>query len=177
MSESLATRLMRWGFNLHPTYWSTGARVTYIAHDWTEVRVQLPLSWRTRNYVGTMFGGAMYSAVDPFYMIMLIKQLGPAYTVWDRAAAIRFRQPARTTLTARFVVDPGTIAEIRDALTAAPKLDRAFTVELTTGDGTVCAVVEKTVHVSRRASTETDRGGGQRTATDGTDGAGAEPSS
>ena len=86
---------------------------------------------------------------------MLIKQLGPGYTVWDRTASIRFRQPGRSTLTARFVLNADTVAEIRAALQATPKLDRAFTVELAAGDGSVCAVVEKVVHVRRRR-TETD---------------------
>jgi hypothetical protein len=31
----------------------------------SEVRVRVPLGWRTRNYVGTIFGGSMYGAVDP----------------------------------------------------------------------------------------------------------------
>ena len=81
---------MRWGFNVFPAYRGTGARVTYISADWREVRVALPLSWRTRNYVGTIFGGSLYGAVDPMYMIMLIRILGPGYTVWDKAATIRF---------------------------------------------------------------------------------------
>ena len=150
MTESWRTRLMRWGFNLHPTYWSTGGRVTYIAADWSEVRIRLGLHWRTGNYVGTMFGGAMYSAVDPFYMIMLIKQLGPEYVVWDKAATIRFRQPGRSTLTARFLIDPAVVEAIRAELTRAPKVDRVFAVELIDPEGSVCAVVEKTVNVKRR---------------------------
>ena len=54
MSESWQTRLRRWGFNFFPAYRGTGARITYIAADWREVRIRLPLSWRTRNYVGTI---------------------------------------------------------------------------------------------------------------------------
>ena len=57
-----------------------------------EVRVKLPLNWRTRNYVGTIFGGSLYGAVDPVYMIMLMKVLGRDYVVWDKAASIRFRR-------------------------------------------------------------------------------------
>jgi acyl-coenzyme A thioesterase PaaI-like protein len=152
MAESWTTRVTRWGFNLHPTYWSTGGRITYIAHDWTEVQVRVPLSWRTRNYVGTIFGGAMYAAVDPIYMIMLIKLLGPAYIVWDRAAAIRFRRPGRSALVARFTIAPATVAALRDELRRVPKIERVFTVELVSADGTVHAVVEKTLHVSRRES-------------------------
>src|SRR6059036_2568352 len=69
MPESLRTKLARGGFNLFPAYRGTGARITYIADDYREVRIDLPLSWRTRNYVGTIFGGSMYAAVDPVYMI------------------------------------------------------------------------------------------------------------
>lgn len=150
MPESWRTRLVRWGFNLHPTYWSTGGRLTYIADDWSQVRIRLPLSWRTRNYVGTMFGGAMYSAVDPFFMIMLIKSLGPSYVVWDKRASVRFKRPASSALTATFVVEPASVAEIREELGKVAKLDRIFTVDLVGTDGTVHASVEKTIHVSRR---------------------------
>ena len=45
---------MRWGFNLFPAFRGTGGRITYIAGDFREARVRLPLNWRTRNYVGTM---------------------------------------------------------------------------------------------------------------------------
>jgi len=31
------------------------------------------LGWRTKNYVGTIFGGSMYAAGDGVYMVMLIK--------------------------------------------------------------------------------------------------------
>ena len=86
MRESFRTFLSRLRFNAWPCYRGTGGRVTFIAGDWSEVRVRLPLSWRTRNYVGTIFGGSIYGAVDPFYMIMLIHNLGPEYLVWVKAA-------------------------------------------------------------------------------------------
>lgn len=59
MSESFASRRLRWRFNLSPAYRGTGGRITYIAGDFSEVRVRLPLSWRTRSYVGTIFGGGL----------------------------------------------------------------------------------------------------------------------
>jgi hypothetical protein len=150
MSESWSTRLARWGFNFIPAYRGTGARIAHIRHDWAEIRIRLPLSWRSRNYVGTIFGGAMYGAVDPIYMIMLIKLLGPGYTVWDKAATIRFRRPGRGTLYATFAIDGDTVAAIRDELTRVSKLDRVFSVDLTDAAGTVHATVEKVIHISRR---------------------------
>ena len=150
MPESLRTRLLRWGFNWFPAYRGTGARITHIARDWREIRVRLPLSLRTRNYVGTIFGGSMYGAVDPIYMVMLIRALGPGYVVWDKAASIRFRRPGRTTLYARFVLDDVELDAIRTALRTEPTVDRVYTVDLVDADGVVHATVEKTIHVRRK---------------------------
>jgi acyl-coenzyme A thioesterase PaaI-like protein len=142
---------MRWGFNLFPAYRGTGARVTYIASDYREVRVALPLSWRTRNYVGTIFGGSLYGAVDPMYMIMLIHILGPGYTVWDKAATIRFLRPGRSTLSARFLLEDAEIDEIRRRLESEPSVDRVYTVTLEDAAGVPHAEVTKTVYVRKNA--------------------------
>ena len=82
MSESWFTRLERIGFNFFPAMFGTGATVTYIASDYREVRMRLPLSWRTRNYVGTIFGGSIYAATDPSYMVMHYKLLGSNYIIY-----------------------------------------------------------------------------------------------
>jgi acyl-coenzyme A thioesterase PaaI-like protein len=150
MLDSLKTELWRWAFNLHPTYRSTGAWVTFISHDFREVRVRLPLSWRTRNYVGTLFGGSIYSAVDPFYMIMLIKNLGPGYIVWDKAATVRFKRPGRGTLYAKFVLSDEELSVIRHESQRQESLDRVYEIQLTDAEGMVCAVVEKTIYIRRK---------------------------
>lgn len=149
MAESVRTKLIRWGFNFFPAYRGTGGRITYIDRDFREVRVKVPLSWRTRNYVGTIFGGSMYGAVDPIFMIMLIKRLGPAYEVWDKAASIRFRRPGRTTLHATFRLTDDEVAEIRGLLERRESVDRRYTVELVDEEGAIHATVEKVVHVRR----------------------------
>ena len=150
MTESVRTKLQRWGFNLFPAYRATGARIAYIERDFREVRVKLPLSWRTRNYVGTIFGGSMYGAVDPVYMIMLIKRLGPGYVVWDKSASIRFRRPGRDTLHATFLLEDTELEAIRSALATDESVERAYTVELVDGEGTVHAVVDKVIYIRRR---------------------------
>ena len=145
---------MRWGFNFFPAYRGTGARITYIAGDFREIRVRLPLNWRTRNYVGTIFGGSLYAAVDPMYMIMLIKILGPEYVVWDKAATIRFLKPGRTTLKARFLVTEEEIRTIRELVENAPSVDRVYRIELKDAEGKVHAEVDKTIYIRRKRADE-----------------------
>ncbi len=150
MPESLRTRLHRWYFNFFPAYRGTGARVTYVADDFREIRVKVPLSWRTRNYVGTIYGGSMYGAVDPVYMLMLIKNLGPEYQVWDKAASIRFRRPGRDTLHARCAIDERELADIHEALAREPAIERVYDIDLTDDLGVVHATIRKTLHIRRR---------------------------
>jgi len=148
----MKARWLRWRFNLFPAYRGTGARVTYIADDFREVRVRLALSWRTRNYVGTIFGGSMYGAVDPMYMIMLIQLLGRDYVVWDKAATIRFRKPGRTTLFATFRIDDAELDAIRAAAAGGAPIDRVYMVRLVDAEGVVHAEIDKTIYIRRRSS-------------------------
>ena len=153
MQESWRTRMTRWRFNWFPAYRGTGAWVTFIASDWREVRIKLPRNIQTYNYVGTIFGGSMYAAVDPFYMIMLIRNLGKAYVVWDKAATIRFRKPGRSTLYARFTLDEAELQAIRDALKESRAIDRVYHVNLTDAQGVINAEIEKVIYI-RRAATD-----------------------
>jgi hypothetical protein len=152
MPESFESRRMRWMFNIFPAYRGTGARVLYIASDYREIRVRLALTWRSRNVVGTIFGGSMYAAVDPMYMIMLMKCLGRDYLVWDKAASIRFRKPGRSTLFATFRLDDAELEAIRSATAGGDPVDRTYNVDLIDAGGVVHASVEKVIYVKRVAA-------------------------
>lgn len=150
LSAALSNKLRCWSFYLFGCYRGTGGRLKYIAEDWSEVQLDLPLSWRTRNYVGTIFGGSIYAAVDPIYMLMLIHRLGPEFVVWDKAASIQFKKPAKEILHAEFVVSDEELATIRAALETQRSVDRIYTIELKDRGGNVCAIVEKVIYIRRR---------------------------
>jgi len=152
MPESWKTRASRWGFNWFPAYRGTGARIEYIAADWREVHIRVPLNWRTRNYVGTIFGGSMYAALDPIYMVMLIKLLGRDYVVWDKAATIRFRRPGRSTLRATFRVDEDELEAIRASVARDGRCEQRFTVALVDEAGETAAECEKVLSIHRKES-------------------------
>jgi hypothetical protein len=150
MAESLQSRVQRWGFNWFPAFRGTGGRITYIASDWREVRLRIPLLRRTRNYVGTIYGGSMYGAVDPIYMVMLIKVLGSDYIVWDKSACITFKRPGRSTLYAEFNVSAEETEAIRAALLTARSLDRTYVIDLVDRSGEVHATIEKVIYIRRK---------------------------
>jgi hypothetical protein len=76
-----------------PPFLGAGIRVKRLASDWKEIDVEMRLRWWNANYVGTRYGGSLYSTADPFFMVMLIENLGKEYIVWDKAASIRLKKP------------------------------------------------------------------------------------
>ncbi|HTY99864.1 MAG TPA: DUF4442 domain-containing protein [Rhodocyclaceae bacterium] len=147
------------GFNLHPAFRGTGGRVVHVAADLRHMRVRLPLSWRTRNLVGTLFGGALFAITDGPHALILMAALGSDCVVWDKAGSIRFRRPGRETLYADFMVTAEEIADIRGILAAAGELDRSFVVEIKDRHGVVHAVVERTVYVADKRHYKQKTGG------------------
>lgn len=141
-------------FNFFPAYRGTGGRIVYIADDFHEIRVKLPLNWRTRNYVGTIYGGSIYASIDPIYMLMLIHILGPEYIVWDKAAKIRFRKPGKDTLYVEFKLSQEEIDEIKRLAENAKSVDRIYDLELKDENGVVHAQIEKTLYIAKKVRTD-----------------------
>ena len=94
----------------------------------------------------------MYSAVDPIYMLMLIRNLGPGYIVWDKAAKIRFRKPGRDTLFTKFLLAADELHEIRRLADENKSVDRIYDLELVDGKGVVHAQIEKTLYIAKKGS-------------------------
>ena len=136
--------------NVWPPLLGAGIRVTRLDEDWRAVDVEMKLRRWNRNYVGTHYGGSLYSMTDPFYMVMLIENLGSGYVVWDKSASIRFRRPGRGTVRAEFRLSTEQIEEIRQALAKETKVEREFGVEVKDTEGQVVAEVKKLLHFQRR---------------------------
>lgn len=149
MNPSIWRRLRRL-INFWPPFLGAGIRVTRWDKDWRAVDVEMPLHFWNANFVGTHYGGSLYSLVDPFFMLMLIENLGPDYIVWDKAASIRFRKPGKGKVFARFRLSEGQIADIRRQLETEAKIEPTFTVEVKDAAGMVIAEVQKVLHIRRK---------------------------
>jgi len=148
---TLRAFVFRQGFNFWPCIRGSGGRVTHLAPDFTRITVRLPLNWRTRNAVGTIFGGSMFAATDPMYMLMLQRLLGRGYIVWDKGSAIRFKRPASRTLFAHFHVTPAMLAQVREAVATHGEADFTWPVRLEDANGIVHAEIDRTLYVADKA--------------------------
>ena len=133
--------------NLFPPYLGAGIRVTGYdeSHTWFDVEMDLT-PWN-KNYVGVHFGGSLYSMCDPFFMMILMHNLGNDYVVWDRAAEIQFKRPGQTKVHARFELSPERIAELAAEAKENRVIQPVFRVDVLDTTNRAVARVSKTIYI------------------------------
>ena len=136
--------------NTWPPLRFAGVRVLRVDPDFRYAKVRLGLGWYNRNYVGTQFGGSLFSMTDPFWMIMALQCLGDDYVVWDSKAEIDFVAPGREAVFAEFRVDDAMLDEIRAATANGEKYLRWCETEVKTASGELIARVRKQLYVRRK---------------------------
>jgi acyl-coenzyme A thioesterase PaaI-like protein len=135
------------GMHLWPPFLGAGIRLRRMSEDFREAEVELRLGRLNRNAVGTQFGGSLFAMTDPFYAIMLMRNLGREYLVWDKAASIEYMAPGRGTVRARFALSEARLAGIRAQAAGGEKVLPEFDTDIVDAKGEVVARVHRTVYV------------------------------
>jgi acyl-coenzyme A thioesterase PaaI-like protein len=150
LALSLSPRLFRWAVNLWPPYAGAGIRVRSIAPDFREFVVEMPLRHYNRNAFGTHFGGSLYAMADPFFVLMLCRNLGPDYVVWDRSACIDFIATGRSRVRAVLKLRDEDLQSIRSMTENGSKHLHLFHADVVDAEDLLVARIEKLVYVRRR---------------------------
>lgn len=100
--------------------------------------------------MGSIFGGSLFSATDPIYMIQLINILGNDYVVWDKSTNIRFKRPAYKDAFAEFVFSTDEITKIQQKVAKENEIDYIKNLHITDVNGTVFCELEKTIYVANK---------------------------
>lgn len=146
----LTPHLFKLRINTYPPYVGAGVKIDFMDLDQGLCVVTMPLTTLNKNVVGTHFGGSLYSMVDPFYMLMLMHQLGSDYVVWDKAAQIEFVAPGRSRVTARMKLPSDEAAAIIELAKDGAPVYRDYLVDIVDESQTVVATVTKTLYVRQR---------------------------
>lgn len=151
LSFKIRQKFLEKAIRFYGPFLGAAVRPTEFTNDFRYIKVEMPLTFYNRNYMGTQFGGSLYAMVDPWYMLMLIKNLGDNYIVWDKSACINFRKPGRKRVIAEFKLTQEKIDEVIAEVEGNVKTDVKFKVEIKDVDGTLIAEVDKVVYVRKKS--------------------------
>lgn len=146
----LTPHLLKMRINTYAPYVGASIKVEHIDLDQGLCVVNMGLNALNKNIVGTQFGGSLYSMVDPFYMLILMHQLGSSYVVWDKSSQINFISPAHSKVTARMKVPSAEIAMIQELAKEGDAVFREYSTDIVDDHQKVIATVTKTIYIRLR---------------------------
>ena len=141
--------LLKYGFNWSPMYRRSTAKITTVSNNLLDITIKLPISYKNKNYVNSIFGGSMFAAVDPIPMIQLMHLIGNDFVVWDKAAEIFFKRPAKENLYADFKFTLAEVNTIKERVDAHKEFEIIKTTTLTNLDRSIIyCEVKKTIYIA-----------------------------
>ena len=133
-----------------PPYFFSGISVEKVNDDFTSITTKMKQYWFNTNYVGTHFGGSLYSMCDPFYMFILLHHLGRDHIIWDKSSSIDFIKPGEKTVHATFTVNQKEIGKIRERALGEFSFNVEFNTAVVDEKGCAIAQIKKILYVRRK---------------------------
>lgn len=149
---NISEKWLKWLLRFYPPLFFQRIWVQAFTPDFRGVDVKIARSIFNINYNKSIFGGTIYSAVDPFLPVLffqIFSKMGYKVTVWQKGADIDFIKPAYTNLYFSIAIDEACIEEAKEMINKGEKFIKSFPVELKNKDGEVCAVMNSIVYVRK----------------------------
>lgn len=146
----VSERTLKWALCLYPPLFFQRIWVRRFHPGFRGVDVKISNSFLNRNYNGSIFGGSIYAATDPFYAILfdqLMQRSGFKVRVWLKSASIQYLKPGLTSLYFTLVITDEMIDEAKTALNTNGKFVKSYPMELYNKQGELCATVQNEVYL------------------------------
>ena len=150
----LSARSLKWLMMFYPPLLFNRIRPVYVAADFQHIRVKIARSWLNRNINGSVFGGTLACAFDPWVGVMywrILQQLNRPAQIWVKKVELDFRKPGLTALYIDFRITDEDLRATLETLDAEGKSVRAYVAHAINTQGEICATA--TVHLYIRQTT------------------------
>lgn len=141
---------LTWAMRFYPPLFFQRIWVRKFDKDFLGVEVKIFKSLTNINYNRSIFGGAIFSATDPFYAVLfdqVLQRRGYKVRVWLKSASISYLKPGRTDLYFKISLSEADIAEAEQSLITVGKFIKSYPIEITNSSGEVCASALNEVYI------------------------------
>jgi acyl-coenzyme A thioesterase PaaI-like protein len=155
----LSPRGVKWMMNLYPPLLFNRIVVKEISHDFLYARVVIKKSFLNRNLNGTIFGGTLFSAADPFFSVLywqIFLRKKKQMEAWVRAIEGNYLKPANTNITLEFKLSNQDIDEAEIMVEKEGRIKKWHTINLLNNNGEICVEFKILVYM-RKAHTGKDK--------------------
>ena len=146
----VSEKTLKWGLCLYPPMLFQRIWVRRFHDGFRGVDVKINKSLFNKNYNGSIFGGTIYAATDPFYALLfdqLLQREGFKIRVWLKSASIQYLKPGRSDLFFTLIITDEMLSEAIEALHTVGKFIKAYPMEIFNKSGELCATVMNEVYI------------------------------
>ncbi len=142
--------ILKWAMRFYPPMLFQRIWVMKFDKDFKGVHVKINRSLFNKNHNGSIFGGTIFSAADPFFPILfhqLLNHKGYKIIAWSKSAAIRYRKPAMSDLYFKINLSDTDIAFCEELLQTTGKYLKVFPIDAFDKEGDICVSMMIKIYV------------------------------
>lgn len=147
---TISENTLKWLMRLYPPLFFQRIWVEKIEKGFKAIEVKINRSIFTTNLGNSIFGGTIFSAIDPFYALLfgqLLRKKGFHITVWLKSAQISYLKPGKSDLHFRIEVTDEMLAMAELSLQQQGKFIQAFPIQVFDRDNVLCATAINEVYI------------------------------
>ena len=149
-NQRYSSKLLKRVMNLFPPLLVNRVRIAEADSQFMNLNVEVKYSWLNKNLQKAMFGGTIFSAIDPYYAVMywqIFISKGIPMEVWIKKVEIRYRIAATSDLKINFRLTEYDINLAIQELKKEGKYEIWHDVEAVNQEQEVCAEARVLVHI------------------------------
>jgi hypothetical protein len=148
---AVSENTLKWLMRLYPPLLFQRIWVVRFNKVFKGLSLKIKKSLFNKNYNGSIFGGTIFAAADPFYPVLLHQVLKPMgmqkLKVWSKSSQINFLKPALTDLNFEIIITDNDIDHALEILTVTGKYERSFPVNIYNKEGEICVSLLNEVYI------------------------------
>lgn len=152
----VSANVLKWALRIYPPLLFQRIWVIKISKDYRSATVKVNKTLITRNYNGSVFGGTLFSAADPFYPALfhqLLTSRGFKVQLWLRSASIKYVKPAFKDVFFSAEISDDVLTETELTLNLKGRHKQPFQLEMHSREGKLCAIVHGEIYIRNLAFT------------------------
>ncbi|MFA6087531.1 DUF4442 domain-containing protein [Mucilaginibacter sp.] len=148
---AVSENTLKWLMRLYPPLFFQRIWVKEFSKGFKGVKVKINKSLLNKNYNGSIFGGTIFAAADPFFPILFNQTLNlngkKHLKIWSKSSKIDFVKPGLTDLFFEIKLTDTDIERVLETLTIAGKYEGCFPVDIYNKNDEICVSLLIEVYV------------------------------
>jgi hypothetical protein len=149
---------LKWIMRLYPPLLFQRIWVREFNKGFKGVSVTIIKSIFNKNYNGSIFGGTIFAAADPFYPVLFDRALNTGdrkLKIWSKSSNINFLKPALSNLSFQIILSDADIELAIHTLNTTGKYENSFPIDIYNNNNEVCVSLMNEVYIRDLNFTQT----------------------